>query len=218
MVYERVPLFPLNTVLFPRMPLPLHIFEDRYKRMVSECVHESRPFGVVLIREGSEVGPGAVPYPVGTLAQLHAVNPLSDGRIDILTVGTDRFRLLDHVVDAEPYLVGVAEPLRDEPGTLEVLDPLAADATAYFQTYLETLFKHAGVDVPEYDLPDSPEDLSFVIAAVMQIDNARRQELLEMTDTAARLQNLQSIMQSALDRLRRFRRRIEPPTSFLSPN
>src|SRR3954453_11337770 len=91
-VPEEIPLFPLNTVLFPGMPLPLHIFEPRYREMIGACVRDERPFGVVLIKEGREVGEAAMPFEVGTLAKIVGVERLDDGRMNVVTVGTDRFR------------------------------------------------------------------------------------------------------------------------------
>src|SRR5256885_4086280 len=106
MASEPLPLFPLETVLFPRMPLRLNVFEERYRIMIGRCLEEKRPFGVVLIRDGSEVGPGAVPEMVGTLARILAVRRLPGGKMNLLAEGTRRFRLLDYATDAEPYLVG----------------------------------------------------------------------------------------------------------------
>ena len=71
--WSDLPLFPLNTVLFPGMVLPLHIFEERYKLMINHCLEEERPFGVLLIREGKEVGSGAVPYQVGTTTMIAVI-------------------------------------------------------------------------------------------------------------------------------------------------
>src|SRR4051812_43493059 len=104
-VPEELPLFPLNTVLFPGMPLPLHIFESRYREMITVCSRDERPFGVVLIREGQEVGEPAEPFTVGTMARIVGVDRLPDGRMNIVTVGTQRFRLLNHSADKQSYIV-----------------------------------------------------------------------------------------------------------------
>ena len=104
----ELPLFPLNTVLFPTAPLTLHIFEERYKEMVSRCIAEDIPFGVVLIREGQEVGSPALPFEVGTTAQIVSVEKLLQGRMNLIAVGRERFRLLD-TSHARPYLVGRVE-------------------------------------------------------------------------------------------------------------
>src|SRR5690606_41265145 len=89
-----LPLFPLNTVLFPGMTLPLHIFEPRYRVMIKRCLKLNRPFGVVLIRVGNEVGGSAVPHDIGTSAYITHAQPLDNVRINIQTLGYKRFRLV----------------------------------------------------------------------------------------------------------------------------
>ena len=80
---HKIPLFPLNTVLFPKASIPLHVFEDRYKRMIRHCIDTKSPFGVVLIRMGSEVGDSAIPYDVGTTANIINVNKIEDGDLSL---------------------------------------------------------------------------------------------------------------------------------------
>ena len=108
-----MPLFPLRTVLFPGMPLPLRIFEDRYKTMVRELLASGREFGVILIREGQEVGGGARPHRVGTLARIEDATELPGGRFAIDTRGTRRFRL-QRMLRPRPYPYGEIEII-DEP-------------------------------------------------------------------------------------------------------
>src|SRR5438046_1437349 len=88
-----LPLFPLNTVLFPGMPLRLHIFEERYRLMIGECVERKQPFGVVLIKAGREVGEPAEPRGVGTTALIAAMSRMDDGRMNLVAVGQERFRI-----------------------------------------------------------------------------------------------------------------------------
>jgi len=212
---DPLPLFPLHTVLFPRMPLPLHIFEERYKRMVQQCLDGDCTFGVVLIHEGSEVGLPAVPQRVGTLARIHAVERLPEGRLNILTVGTERFRLLDYVMDAEPYLIGLVELFHDALADPTLLAPLVADVTSLFHDFFHTLVEQAGVEMPEYELPDNAEDLSFVIASVIQLPMEQRQGLLEMTDTVARLTQQKTLLERELARLRSMTRATVRPAERL---
>ena len=202
MSFDPLPLFPLNTVLFPRMPLRLRIFEERYKLMVHRCLEEERLFGVTLIRNGSEVGPAATPEMVGTLARILAVQPLEDGEMNLLAEGTRRFRLLDYAADAEPYLVGMTEPVADVNVDSAVTSELVAENTRLFHRYFDALVSHAGVDMPSYELPDDPEEFSFVIAAVLQTDCATRQGLLELTDTAERLARERAMLLQDLERIR----------------
>jgi Lon protease-like protein len=202
MASDPLPLFPLNTVLFPRMPLRLNIFEERYRLMIGRCLEEKRPFGVVLIRDGSEVGPSAVPEMVGTLARILAVKKIPDGKMQLLAEGTRRFRLLDYAADAEPYLVGIPEPLADGETDSAITVDLVDETTGLFHEYFNELVSHAGVQMPSYELPSDPEEFSFVLAAVLQAEPRVRQDLLELTDTIERLIRERSMLQSDLKRIR----------------
>ena len=108
----ELPLFPLNTVLFPGMPINLHIFEPRYKLMIEQCIQNDEPFGVVLIHKGTEAsGPLAEPHPIGCTAQITQVERLDDGRMNILAVGGERFQIRSLNL-FEPYLVGTVGWIR----------------------------------------------------------------------------------------------------------
>ncbi len=141
----RLPLFPLHTVLAPGIALPLHVFEERYRLMVRHCLDESARFGVVLIREGSEVAPrsgeGAdlAIAGVGTFAEIREASKYADGRWDLLVVGTGRFTVLDVDADAEPYLVADVEPLEDEVGDPDAAASLVERVGARFIEYLREL-------------------------------------------------------------------------------
>src|SRR3990172_1239116 len=106
----ELPLFPLNAVLFPGATLPLHIFEERYKQMIRHCLEEKTPFGVMLIRKGNEVGEPAEPFAVGTTAHIARAEHLQEGRMNLICLGGQRFRLLK-TLRSEPYLVGEVEAL-----------------------------------------------------------------------------------------------------------
>ena len=103
----EIPLFPLNTVLFPGTPIHLHIFEPRYIKMVNHCVENSQPFGVALIRSGIEaLGPLAEPHYIGCTAQIAQIQPLADGQMNLVAIGVERFRVLTIDRETKPYLVG----------------------------------------------------------------------------------------------------------------
>src|SRR5260370_10948037 len=101
----KLPLFPLNTVLFPGMALPLHIFEPRYRLMIEECLNTGGAFGIVLISSGREVGEPAVPHSVGTTAHISGVERLPDGRFNIEIIGQQRFHIVSLEND-QAYLTG----------------------------------------------------------------------------------------------------------------
>jgi uncharacterized protein len=187
---EMLPLFPLGAVLYPGMLLPLHIFEERYRQLVRDLLDgpEPRRFGVIAIRKGRETGIDGVQslYEIGCTAVLRRVDQHEDGRYDIVTVGTDRFRLLG-LDETGPYLRGEAEILAEAPA-----DPASARASARFvqvafREYLDALTEGGGVTVRLEDLPDEPVLLSFVVAAAMVIDLPERQALLDEPDPVRRL-------------------------------
>jgi Lon protease-like protein len=185
-----LPLFPLGTVLYPGMLLPLHIFEDRYRRLVRDLLEgpEPRRFGVIAIRKGRETGVDGIQslYEIGCTATLRRVEEYQDGRFDLVTVGTQRFRLLT-LDQTLPYLQGEIEMLADE-----AVDAAAAAAAALavqiaFRAYLDALTAGGGATVRIEDLPDEPVLLSFIVAAAMVIDLPERQGLLDEPDVLRRL-------------------------------
>ncbi|HZT42452.1 MAG TPA: LON peptidase substrate-binding domain-containing protein [Chthonomonadaceae bacterium] len=182
-----LPLFPLHHVLFPQFLLRLHVFEERYKAMIGDCIARGAPFGVVLIRSGEEVGDPAVPHQIGCMARILEVEPLEEGQMNLLAVGEGRFRLLDYREAEPPYLIGRAESMEDVPASAEVLAPLAGKLTRLFTRYLGLLAGRAGLPLPEMDLPDDPTLLAFCIASVIPLSSLDKQRILEMTDAPERL-------------------------------
>jgi len=185
-----MPLFPLGAVLYPGMLLPLHIFEERYRQLVRDLLDgaEPRQFGVIAIRKGRETGIDGVHslYEIGCIATLRRVNRQDDGRFDIVTVGTQRFRLLT-LDQTRPYLQGEVELLAEEPADPAVAGPAVAGVQAAFREYLDALTESGGATVRLEELPDEPELLSYIVAAAMVIDLPERQALLSEPDTVRRL-------------------------------
>jgi Lon protease-like protein len=187
---EMLPLFPLGAVLYPGMLLPLHIFEERYRQLVRDLLDgpEPRRFGVIAIRKGRETGIDGVQslYEIGCTAVLRRVEQHEDGRYDIVTVGTDRFRLLG-LDETRPYLRGEVEILAGEPADPAAAGPAARFAQVAFREYLDALTEWGGATVSLEDLPDEPVLLSFIVAAAMVIDLPERQALLAEPDPVRRL-------------------------------
>ena len=180
----RLPLFPLHTVLFPQMPLHLHIFEDRYRIMIRRCVEENLPFGVVLIHKGREVRDENVEtYPIGCTARLTNVEPLQNGHLNIAARGESRFRILE-IEKKLPYLQAKveAEPLKDE----EKLDQLPgfSDIPGLFTRYLDLVGKIGNVrpDFNKVQMPENPLNLLYLAASVLQLPAHEKQPLLEADD------------------------------------
>ena len=185
MVPRRIPIFPLTVVLFPEMPLPLHIFEPRYQEMLRVCRERELPFGVCLIRSGVEVGGPAAPYSVGTVARILTVDDLSEGRANLMTLGGERFRILE-LHKEQPYLEAEIEALApEEPGALADLPARAHKAA---QRFMKVLFALAGEPERLVELPEDPLQLSYMLGALMQAPNPLKQELLECDVVAERLQ------------------------------
>ncbi len=203
---DELPLFPLNIVLFPGMPLPLHIFEPRYREMIGECVSEGQPFGVLLIREGTEAGAPAVPFDVGTTARIVNVDRLEDGRMNIVTLGQDRFHLTGYSAAKKPYLVGEIEPLADEPSPPAEAADIAREVVALAQRYTALLQAAAGHDLMPLQLSESPTAISFVVAGSLHIDNYQRQELLETTLVPQRLSLERAILEKEIAKIETFLR------------
>src|SRR4051812_11668081 len=138
--HMELPLFPLHAVLFPGVALPLHIFEERYRSMVGRCIEAAEPFGVVLIKDGREVGDAHVSLAqVGTTAIIRQAGRHPDGRLDIVTVGGRRFRIDELYDDREPYLVGEVEILDEPIGERDEARRLARRVGSSFMRYLDRL-------------------------------------------------------------------------------
>ena len=181
----KLPLFPLNTVLFPGMMLPLHIFEPRYRKMINLCLEDSAPFGVVLIQSGPEVGGRAAPYRIGTYASIARVERLPGGRLNIEAVGQERFRILA-LHDDEAYLTGIVElyPLLERDAA-----PAQRSAQAlrvWLDRYLALLGEAAETAFDLKELPPDPMAIAYLAAMVAQIPMAEKQKLLA-TGTAHEL-------------------------------
>jgi uncharacterized protein len=187
---EMLPLFPLGTVLFPGLVLPLHIFEDRYRQLVADLLagQEPRRFGVIAIREGRETGISGVRslHEIGCTATLRQVEQREDGRFDLLTVGTDRFRLLD-LEESAPYLRGQVDLLADGPGDEAAAGLLARAVQETFREYLDVLGARGSMRVNVPELPDEPVLLSYVVAASIIVELPDKQALLAEPDAVARL-------------------------------
>ena len=183
----ELPLFPLNTVLFPSTPLRLHIFEERYKRMISVCLTTHQPFGVVLIRQGREaLGPLAEPYSIGCTAQIIQVQRLEEGRMNISAVGLERFRILSLDKHTQSYLIGYVEPYplsNPEPATVQ---SAANHLRSWVNQYLAAFAEAGAGQIDVEQLPDEPLEFTYAAAALLQISAQNKQELLSM-DTATHL-------------------------------
>lgn len=200
-MYE-LPLFPLNTVLFPGMPLPLHIFEERYKEMINYCLREGKPFGVVLISEGvAERGPLASPHAVGCTAEIVQVQHLDEGRMLIMTIGQERFRIVSIEHD-RPYLVGIVEPLPLEDEDCQAISGEANHLANLLQAYLSRLAQAGSVEYDTERIPDDPGELAYLAAGLVQVTPELKQEFLVMDRPSALIRRLAKVYGSELALMR----------------
>ena len=183
----ELPLFPLNSVLFPGATLPLHIFEERYKKMVNLCLESNSPFGVLLIRSGSEAGEAAKPFEIGTTARIIRVQHLDAGRMNLICLGEQRFRLSRQVSET-PYLVGEVEPLQSIDGEGQVVTDVADTVTALFAEYHRLYLAVSNQWARQIGMPGTPGQLADFVASRMAVDPWTKQRLLEELSVRRRLE------------------------------
>ncbi|HVF51179.1 MAG TPA: LON peptidase substrate-binding domain-containing protein [Pyrinomonadaceae bacterium] len=192
---RELPLFPLPLVLFPGVPLPLHIFEPRYREMLEDVQAKNNMFGVSYFEAG-ETGDEHPPSGhVGCVAEVVEVQTMRDGRSNIMTLGVARYRVESYVETGEPYLVGRVEFFEDEPEDDELLNARAREVLNLFvriANSVRVLNDERG-SLPE--IPEaSPERLSFLVASAMEIDAGVKQEMLELRLSSERLGRLQGLL------------------------
>jgi uncharacterized protein len=184
---EALPLFPLNTVLFPKTSLPLRIFEPRYKDMIGQCLENGTPFGVCLIQEGKESGGVALPHVLGTLAEIKKAEHKANGDIHITVEGSKRFRLVEELKRSPTWLAKVQileEPVGDQDSTREVKEELRSAMSRYANLYYLLTSKQLMFEKYFRD----PVRLSYYLADLLELENDEKQALLEAPDAATRLE------------------------------
>jgi uncharacterized protein len=204
----RLPVFALHAVVFPHLPLPIHVFEERYRAMAADVMADGSPYGgrfvVSMITDGAEVGGEATTQAIGTICEVHSAERFPDGRWMIIAVGVARARL--RAVDRSgPYAVVDAEPMDDPAGgdAASLLPGVQRALDTYLATVKRFVVRAAsgGSNEPQeptvaatldkvlkpIQLPDDPVAASYAIGGVLQIELSRKQQLLELPDAASRL-------------------------------
>ncbi|BAY26225.1 peptidase S16 lon domain-containing protein [Calothrix sp. NIES-2100] len=193
---RELPLFPLpDVVLFPSRPLPLHIFEFRYRIMMNTILESDRRFGVLMV----DPVKGTIAN-VGCCAEIIHYQRLPDDRMKMLTLGQQRFRVLEYIRE-KPYRVALVEWIEDQPPTKD-LRPLASEVEQLLRDVVRLSAKltEQNIELPE-DVPDLPTELSYWVASNLYGVAAEQQSLLEMRDTAARLERESEILTSTRNHL-----------------
>jgi uncharacterized protein len=216
-----LPLFPLGSVLYPGLVLPLQIFEERYRQLVADLLAgpEPRQFGVIAIRHGRETGINGVSelYATGCTAIVQRVERHDDGRYDLITVGAERFRLLglrdpgDEASSAgeggvtgkeERYLSGDIQLLPDEVGDEAEAAVVLPTVERAFRSYLGLLADRGGAQITIPELPDEPTLMSYLVAAAVVADLPEKQQLLEEPDALRRLVSERRLLTREMQMLR----------------
>jgi Lon protease-like protein len=180
-VMFTLPLFPLNMVLFPGLPLRLNIFEPRYKQMIKRCLETGEKFGIVLIKRGSEaLGPLAEPYLIGCTAQLVQVEPTSDERYDITAIGRERFRILSLDRTTFPYLTAMVETFPFTGQDQTILQMASQPLRYWVKRYFEALAQATHTQMDSRYIPNDPVGLAFLATYLLQVPPAEKQEILEI--------------------------------------
>ena len=206
----QLPVFPLHTVLFPHLPLPLHVFEERYRAMAKDLTADSSPYAgrfvVSMITDGSEVGSDAATHDVGTICEVRSAEQFADGRWMLIGVGVARARITPVEGATTPFRIVEAVELADPAGdgASALMPGVQAALDAYLATVKRFVVRTASVGRTEpleptemaasldrmlkpIQLPEDPVAASYAIGGLLQIELSRKQQLLEIPDAASRL-------------------------------
>lgn len=194
-----LPIFPLSIVLFPGVPLPLHIFEQRYRQMLNDIRVSNNLFGISYFDVSTsqqEIPPAGH---IGCVAEVSETQTLPDGRSNILTVGVIRYRIEEYVERGDPYLVARVSFFEDEEDDNELLRNSSREVAETFTRIARAV---RTINDERASLPDisdtEPQQLSFLVAAAMEVDTDLKQELLEMRSTSERLRRLRDMLARAV--------------------
>jgi Lon protease-like protein len=199
---DQLPLFPLPLVLLPNELVPLHIFEDRYRKMLTDVQATRNLFGITLFEPNESFIEKPAAGTVGCVAELRDVDTLPDGRSNILALGVVRYRLVDYIDAGEPYLIGDVEFFEDDEEDAVTLGPLSDEVFELFKRMAAAAFKMGGSRgrFPEIQKAD-PEALSFLITAAFNLENENKYTLLAMTSSIERLTKLKEILTRTVDQM-----------------
>src|SRR5678815_4675516 len=196
---HELPLFPLPVVLFPGVPLPLHIFEPRYRQMLLDIRDENNLFGVSYFDATTSTNEIPPAGHIGCVAEVNETQVLPDGRSNILTLGVVRYRIESYVERGDPYLVAKLSYFEDDEEDESAVSGLTKEVADAFTRIAQAV---RTINDERTNLPDisntEPQRLSFLVAAAMEIETDVKQELLEMRSTFERLTRLQAMLSIAV--------------------
>ncbi|HEY0376823.1 MAG TPA: LON peptidase substrate-binding domain-containing protein [Pyrinomonadaceae bacterium] len=195
---RELPLFPLPVVLFPGVPMPLHVFEPRYQRLLADVRAGDQLFGLSYFDATGAAADAPPVGHVGCVAEVTEVQPLPDNRANILTVGLVRYRVESYVDHGDPYLVGRVRFFEDEGENPQSLAERADEVSKLFIRIARAvrIINDERASLPELP-PTEPERLSFLVAAAMELETEVKLELLELRSTSERLKRLRDLLARA---------------------
>jgi ATP-dependent Lon protease len=196
---RELPLFPLPIVLFPGVPLPLHIFEPRYRQMLIDVRKINNLFGLSYFDNSSSAVERPLPGHVGCVAEVSETQTMPDGRSNILTIGLVRYRVDDYVERGDPYLVARVSFFEDDEEDPTLLEESSREVAELFTRIARAvrLINDERANLPDISDTD-PQRLSFLVAAAMEVDTDVKQELLELRLTSERLRRLRDMLARAV--------------------
>ena len=199
---KHLPIFPLPLVLLPNEIMPLHIFEERYRQMLTDVEADRRLFGITFFNPIEDFIEKPETGLTGCVAEVREVETLPDGRSNILTVGLIRYRLLDYIDAGETYLVGDVEFFEDEAEDPEILNPLADTVFILFKRIARAAHKLSGERGEFPDIPQAePEQLSFLVTAAFNLEPEMKYRMVETRSTIERLTHLHEILLQTVDKM-----------------
>jgi len=196
---RELPLFPLPIVLFPGVPLPLHIFEPRYREMLSDIRAGGNLFGLSYFDAGAATTDLPLAGHIGCVAEVTETQSLPDGRSNIMTLGLVRYRLESYIERGDPYLVGRVSYFEDDEADSEALLEKTHQVAGMFMRIARAV---RAINDERANLPDisdtEPQRLSFLVAAAMEMESDAKLEMLELRSTSERLERLRDMLEQAL--------------------
>lgn len=193
MIQPRLPIFPLGTVLFPNGLMPLHVFEERYRRMLRDSQHNDPAFVISLARESAGSDQSPQPRSIGTACRISGVTPRPDGRSDIVVTGRFRVRIGD-IEWSNGYATGDIEVLDETIDDGEVVAARFSAMRRRFAGYLHLIERLIGDALPKLDTTDNPSTGSWIMGETLTLHSWERQELLEALTVDERLEVLDRLL------------------------
>lgn len=199
---KQLPIFPLPVVLMPSELMPLHIFEERYRQMITDAELQTNLFGLSFFDPQESIAEKPDVETIGCVAEINDVQKLPDGRSNILTVGLIRYRIVEYVQTDEPYLIAKVEFFEDFKDDEELVKPLADKVFKLFNRVAKAAHKVSGQRGEFPEIPQAePEQLSFLITSAFNLENELKYKMLETRSTIERLEYMKEILVKAVKKI-----------------